>query len=104
MSGLTRRLAASVLAGEALVLIFFVLTAIRLNPDDAASIAAVGLTVAVVALALCGFLRQRWALWAGWALQVALIAAGVIVPIMYGLGVIFAVLWYVALRLGRKVA
>lgn len=98
-----QRLAASVLAAEALVLGFFVLTAIRLFPDDAATMAAIGVMIAAASVVLIGCLRFPWAFWAGWALQVVLIATGLIVPTMFLIGAIFAVLWYVALRLGRKV-
>ena len=99
---ITRRLGATVLAGEALVLFFFGLAAARLRPDDAAIIAIVSAGGAVVALALCGLLRHRAAVWAGWALQVALIAAGVLVPVMYGVGALFAILWFAALRLATR--
>jgi len=99
---ITRRLGATVLAGEAAVLFFFGLAASRLRPDDAVAIAVTSAVGAVTALALCGLLRHRAALWAGWVLQVALIAAGVLVPMMYGVGAVFAILWFAALRLAAK--
>jgi Protein of unknown function (DUF4233) len=100
----TRRLAASVLAGEAVVLLFFVLAASRLYPDDAGRIAAAGLAIAAAALLLCAALRFPWAFWAGWVLQLVLITTGVVVPVMFLLGAIFAALWYGALRLGATVS
>lgn len=99
---ITRRLAATVLAGEAAVLFFFGLAASRLRPDDARVIAVTSAVGAVTALALCGLLRHRAALWAGWTLQVALIAAGVLEPMMYAVGAVFAILWFTALRLAAK--
>ena len=62
------------------------------------------------ALALCAVLiggvvgrpRMGWALWAGTALQVLVIAAGVVVPAMYVLGVIFAALWITGIWLARR--
>ena len=36
-------------------------------------------------------------------LQVAVIASGVVVPTMFFLGLVFAVLWFLAMHLGRKV-
>jgi hypothetical protein len=98
----TRRLGATVLAGEAAVLFFFGLAASRLRPDDALAIAVVSAVGAVTALALCGLLRHRAALWASWLLQAGLIAAGVLVPMMYGVGALFAILWFIALRLAAK--
>ena len=99
---ITRRLAATVLAGEAVVLFFFGLAASRLRPDDASVIAVTSAVGAVAALALCGLLRHRAAFWAGWALQVALIAAGVLEPLMYAVGAVFAILWFTALWLAAK--
>lgn len=99
---LTRRFAVTVLAAEAVVLFFFALTAGRLRPDDAAPIAIVSAFGAAAALALCPLVRHHWALWTGRVLQVALIAAGLVIPIMYVIGAIFAVLWFTALRLAAK--
>ncbi len=38
----------------------------------------------------------------GWALQIALIASGVFVPIMF-MGAVFAALWWASVHFGRKV-
>jgi Protein of unknown function (DUF4233) len=38
----------------------------------------------------------------GSILQLAMIASGVVVPVMYGLGVIFGALWTAAILLGRS--
>jgi hypothetical protein len=43
-----------------------------------------------------------WALIAGSVLQVLVIAAGVLVPVMYALGVIFAGFWILAIWMGRR--
>jgi hypothetical protein len=43
-----------------------------------------------------------WALWAGSALQVLVIAAGAVVPAMYVLGAIFAALWVTGIWLARR--
>ena len=61
------------------------------------------------ALAICAVLiggvvgrpRMGWALLAGTILQVLVIAAGVVVPAMYALGVIFAALWVTGIWLAR---
>ena len=39
---------------------------------------------------------------AGTVLQVAVIATGVVVPVMYALGAIFGALWLTAIWLGRR--
>jgi hypothetical protein len=43
-----------------------------------------------------------WALVAGTVLQLLVIAAGVVVPAMYILGVIFAALWVTGIWLARR--
>jgi hypothetical protein len=59
--------------------------------------------IAVVALALCGYVgRGRGALYAGSAFQALVIASGVLVSAMYILGAIFAALWFTGIWLGRK--
>jgi uncharacterized protein (DUF983 family) len=73
-----------------------------LRPHDTLAVAVISAVGAVTALALCVLLRHRAALWAGWLLQVGLIAAGVLVPMMYAIGALFAILWFIALRLAAK--
>jgi hypothetical protein len=63
-----------------------------------------GIVLAATAIALSGLLRHRWAYLAGWLLQVALVATGVAVPVMFALGLIFAVLWAAAIRVGSRLA
>lgn len=41
--------------------------------------------------------------WLGWAVQLVAIAAGIVVPLLVILGVIFAGLWFAAIRVGRRV-
>ncbi len=62
-----------------------------------------GLAVCAVLIGgVVGRPRMGWALWAGTVLQVLVIAAGVIVPVMYVLGVIFAALWVTGIWLARR--
>jgi hypothetical protein len=64
--------------------------------------AGVALAVAAVVLAALARRRPRWALVGGSVLQAAVIAAGVIVPVMYFLGAIFAAFWVLGIVLGRR--
>ena len=64
---------------------------------------AIGLGLAVVCLLLAGMLRAEWAYLAGYVVQVAAIGLGFVVPVMFGLGLIFAALWAGADLLGRKI-
>jgi hypothetical protein len=63
----------------------------------------VGLGLCVACLVLAGLLRWEWAYLAGWLVQVAAIALGFVVTMMFVLGAIFAVLWGTAYFLGRKI-
>ena len=48
-------------------------------------------------------LRAEWAYVAGYAVQVAAIGLGFVVPVMFVLGAVFAALWAGADLLGRKI-
>ena len=54
-------------------------------------------------LVVAGLLRFRFAYWLGWALQVAAIATGVLVPAMFFLGTVFLALWATAYLLGHRI-
>lgn len=62
-----------------------------------------GVGLAVVCLLVAGMLRRPWAYYAGWAVQVAAIALGFVVPTMFFLGLVFALLWGTADYLGRRI-
>ena len=63
----------------------------------------VGLGLAVLCLLLAGMLRKEWAYAAGWLVQVAAVGLGFVIPLMFVLGGIFALLWGTADFLGRKI-
>lgn len=88
-----RRLSAAVLVLEAVVIALAIPVAIKVSGTDAATAGIAGGGLAVLCLLLCGLLRFGWAYYAGTAVQLAAIVAGVWVPLMYGLGVVFAALW-----------
>ena len=48
-------------------------------------------------------LRAEWAYLAGYVVQAAAIGLGFVIPVMFGLGLIFAALWAGADLLGRKI-
>ena len=57
----------------------------------------------MLCVVLAGLLRHRWAYAVASSLQVALVAAGLVVPVMFFLGLVFGALWFFAIHLGRKV-
>jgi hypothetical protein len=99
-----RTLTASVLVAEAFVLFFATLVAKDLSTVDDSTLWAVGGGGAAACLLLTALLRQTWAYVAGSLLQVLVILSGLVVPVMFFLGAVFAALWVLAIYLGRRVA
>jgi hypothetical protein len=98
-----RGICAAVLVFEGLVIFFATLVALDLTDVDHGVLWAVGTGGAVLCFALAGLVRQPWGLPAGSVLQVAVVATGFVVPVMFFLGVLFGGLWFLVLHLGRKV-
>jgi hypothetical protein len=102
---LLRQLCGTVLIMEAVVIGLAIPVAIVLEHAQRGVAGGVGGSLAVCALllsAVVGRPGMGWALWAGSALQVLVIAAGAVVPAMYILGVIFAALWVTGIWLARR--
>ena len=100
-----RRLCATVLIFEAIVIGLAIPVAITIEhePHTTAGVAGgVLAAVAVLLAAVVGRPGQRWALVVGSLLQAAVIATGVVVRAMFVLGVVFAALWAVAIWLGLR--
>jgi len=98
-----RRLCASVLVFEAIVLVLAVPVAITIEHLRHDVAFAVGGGLALAAVLLAGVVgRARWALVAGTVLQVLIIAAGAEVPALYVLGVIFAAFWFTGIWMAGR--
>ncbi len=101
-----RRLCATVLVMEAIVIglaIPVAITIVHVSPRVAGVAGGVLAVAAVVLAGLVG--RPRLGsgpLVAGSVLQVLVIAAGVLVPVMYALGAIFGGFWVLAIVMGRR--
>jgi hypothetical protein len=96
-------MATSVLSFEVLVILFFALVAMKLSDLGTGTVWAVCGPAMVVAGLLCGMLRKPWAYHVGWVLQAALIVGGFVVVDMFFIGGFFALLWYWALKAGRRI-
>ncbi|MET9429510.1 MULTISPECIES: DUF4233 domain-containing protein [unclassified Streptomyces] len=98
-----RTLCASTLIGEFFVIGFAGLVAMK---DDGLAMGTVWTVCGVAMLLsvlLCGMITRPGGLQLGWALQIALIASGFVVPIMFFLGAVFAGLWWASIHYGRKI-
>jgi uncharacterized membrane protein len=98
-----RGMCAAVLSLEAITLGLTTPVMITIADVPAGTALTVGLGLAVVCLLLAGMLRAEWAYLAGYGVQVAAIALGFVVTVMFVLGVVFAALWAAADLLGRKI-
>jgi uncharacterized protein (DUF2062 family) len=98
-----RSLCATVLSVEAITLGLTVPVMITLADVPKGTALAIGLGLAVSCLVVAGLLRAEWAYWLGHAIQVAAIGLGFVVPLMFVLGPIFALLWGTSYRLGQKI-
>ena len=98
-----RGMAAAVLSLEAITLGLTTPVMITIADVDTSLALSVGLGLAVVCLLLAGMLRAEWAYLAGYVVQVAAVARGFVLPVIFVLGAIFAALWTAADLLGRKI-
>jgi Protein of unknown function (DUF4233) len=98
-----RGMCAAVLCLEAIVLGLTTPVMVTLTDVSTRTALVVGLGLALVCLLLAGMLRGEWAYALGWVVQVAAVGLGFVVPIMFVLGSIFALLWGTAYLLGRKI-
>ncbi|GAA2666953.1 DUF4233 domain-containing protein [Streptomyces aculeolatus] len=98
-----RTLCASTLVGEILVVGLTGLVAMQQSDLSNSTIWGVSGAVMVLCVLVCGMLGRPGAVQVGWAVQVALIASGFVVPAMFFLGAIFAALWWASVHYGRIV-
>ncbi len=102
----------TVLALQAFVALFAALTVFGLAKADTLSDHSYGVVlgmllggfVLMLLLLLAAGVQQRpWGRWLGWLLQVPMLVAGLVVPAIAALGVVFLALWITALRLGGRI-
>jgi len=100
-----KRLCATVLVMEAVIIGLAIPVAITISHVPARTAGLAGGTLAVAAVLLAALVSRaatRPVLAIGSALQVLVIAAGTLVPVMYALGAIFAGFWVLAIWMGRR--
>ncbi|MEV6976788.1 DUF4233 domain-containing protein [Kitasatospora sp. NPDC093806] len=98
-----RTLCSSTLIGEALVVLFAALVAMQLSDVSTGALWTVSGIAMALCVLLCGMVTRPGAVAVGWALQLGLIASGFVVPTMFGLGAVFAGLWWCSVHYGRKI-
>ncbi|MFJ4921938.1 DUF4233 domain-containing protein [Streptomyces sp. NPDC088725] len=98
-----RTLCASTLIGEFFVIGFAGLVAMKsddLSMGTVWTVCGIGMLLSVL---LCGMLGRPGGVQLGWVLQIALVASGFVVPVMFFLGAVFAALWWASVHYGRTI-
>ncbi|WP_235535855.1 DUF4233 domain-containing protein [Nocardioides sp. Root190] len=98
-----RAMCAAVLSLEAITLGLTTPVMITMSDIRPAVALSVGLGLAAACILLAGMLRKESAYFLGHLIQVAAVLLGLVVPVMWALGAIFALLWATAYGLGRKI-
>jgi hypothetical protein len=98
-----RGMCAAILSLEAITLGLTTPVMVAVADVGLATALVVGLGLTVACLLLAGLLRHAWAYAAGWAIQVAAVGLGFVIPLMFFLGAVFALLWGMAMFLGNKI-
>lgn len=98
-----RGMCAAVLALQAIALGLMTPVLIMIADVPVVWAMVIGLGLCVLAFVTAGLLRHEWAYWIGGAIQIASILVGFWVPAMFFLGGIFALCWFGADLLGRKI-
>ncbi|AIY19801.2 DUF4233 domain-containing protein [Pimelobacter simplex] len=98
-----RAMCAAVLSLEAITVALSTPVMIGISDVRPAVALPVGLGLALACLLVAGMLRRESGYVIGHVLQVAAIALGLLAPLMYFLGAVFALLWGTGYGLGRKI-
>jgi hypothetical protein len=89
----TESLLSIVLGLEAILVFFLTLTAFGLKALPPVTAFVGGALFFLAFVFGAALLRFPWGVWVGWVLQVALLATGFILPMMFFVGGVFVALW-----------
>ncbi|MFF5334205.1 DUF4233 domain-containing protein [Streptomyces sp. NPDC013181] len=98
-----RTLCASTLIGEFFVIGFAGLVAMKSDDLTSATVWTVCGIGMLFSVLLCGMITRPGGVQLGWVLQVALLASGLVIPMMYILGLAFGALWWASVHYGRRI-
>lgn len=98
-----QQFASAVLVLEALVVFFATLVAFGLRAASPSVVWGTGLGLVVVLVVLAGVVARPGGYVLGSLAQVLVLAGGLLVPMMFGVGGVFVLLWVTALVLGARI-
>lgn len=87
---------------EAVLVFFVVMVAFGLQVLPVGLVFGGGAVLVVLLLVAGRLARGPVGVWLGWVLQVALIAIGILLPLMYFIGAIFLAIWIYCFVTGRR--
>ncbi|MBF4568980.1 DUF4233 domain-containing protein [Plantibacter sp. VKM Ac-2880] len=94
----------SIILGFEMVVMFLgalVIFGLKALPAPVALIG--GALLCLIIVATIPLLRFRWGYWLGWAVQAAIVATGLLVPMMFLVGGMAAAVWTYAMVQGDKI-
>ncbi len=98
----TESLLSIALGLEAILVFFVTLTVFGLKALDPVPAFAGGAALIVVLVLTARLVRYPWGIALGWVLQGVLVATGILLPVMYGVGAVFAGIWIFCFIKGRQ--
>ena len=98
-----RQFGSTILVLEAAVIGFATMAAYGLRVADPGATWAMGGALVVALIVLSRMVARPGGYIAGWVAQGVVIACGFILPMMWVLGAVFAVLWAAAMRIGARI-
>lgn len=99
----TEMLLSIVLGLEAILIFFVTLTVYGLKAVEPAVAFGGGAVLVVLLLLAAALLRFSWGIWVGWALQLVLIATGLLLPALYIVAAIFVGIWVFCFIKGTQI-
>ena len=106
MTYIQRSMCAGILLLQAVALVPFAAVLLPLSDLSTPAAIALGVGLPLASLLAAGALRTRSGSWFAWAVEVATVASGVVVPLMWGLGLVFLALfagsWFMGGRIDRE--
>lgn len=104
MKGSARRLfAATLLSLEVIIIVLTGMAAFGLKLADPAVVGLVAGVGSLLAIIAAATLRSGMGYVIGWVVQILLVLSGFLLPVMWGLGGVFLVMWAWADATGRRI-
>ena len=101
------RMLATVLAGESVIVFFGALVARAMasagGDDSGGAWLATGSALAVLCIVAAATMRRPWGVTLGWVVQALTLLSGLVVPMMFVVGLFFLALWVTCLVKGAPI-